>query len=539
MPKGATRFLLKSTTSVIAIVVAIAGIVAGFRLAALSAGPHGEKPCPSILQAGSDSSRELATAASVATLENLTWAQRGGTINDASCLDRVHVYGIVEAHSVEDIARTLAFAQAKGLKVTAAGTRHSMGGQAFARGGIVLDMRRLNSMSLNARTRTLTVESGATWHDIQTYLHPRFAVRAMQSTDIFTVGGSISVNAHGMDHQAGAMARSIKAMRVMRADGTVEDISRDTNRKAFDMIVGGYGLFGIILEADLDVADNSIYRTGRRVIDYKDFPEVFAKDIEANPAVGLTYLHLSTAPSSLLREAILYTYTQVDEPDAKVSALGEVGATGLRRLMLNLSKQHALLMELKWLAEKYIEPKLESCTVTRAGALGSGEACLVSRNDPMHDSVAYLRNDLANDTDILHESFIPRDRFVPFVDGLRQILSENRANLLNASVRVVDAEDNFLSYAPQKAFSIVLYINQTTDEDGNRRMRKVTGELIELTLAHGGRFFLPYQLHYTPEQLRRSYPQIAEFFAAKREYDPREVLTNTFYRTYAEAIGPR
>jgi len=25
----------------------------------------------------------------------------------------------------------------------------------------------------------------------------------MQSTDIFSVGGSISVNAHGMDHQAG------------------------------------------------------------------------------------------------------------------------------------------------------------------------------------------------------------------------------------------------------------------------------------------------------------------------------------------------
>jgi len=31
----------------------------------------------------------------------------------------------------------------------------------------------------------------------------------MQSTDIFSVGGSISVNAHGMDHQAGALAKSI------------------------------------------------------------------------------------------------------------------------------------------------------------------------------------------------------------------------------------------------------------------------------------------------------------------------------------------
>jgi FAD/FMN-containing dehydrogenase len=537
MTAGARKFRLKTTTSVITLLAAVAGILAGIKIAELSAGPREEKACASILQGSTEGNHDLATAANVATLENLVWRQRGGTINDASCLDRVDIYGIVEVHSVEDIARTLAFAQSKGLKVTAAGVRHSMGGQAFDRNGIVLDMRRFNHMSLNAEARTLTVESGATWHDIQNFLHPRFAVRAMQSTDIFTVGGSISVNAHGMDHQAGAMARSIKAMRVMRVDGTVEEISRASNPELFDLIVGGYGLFAIILQADLEIADNVIYRTGRRTIDYKDFPEVFAKDIEANPAVGLTYMHLSTAPSSFLREAILYTYTRVDAPDAAVRPLEEVGATWLRRLMINLSKRAGLWMELKWLAEKFVEPRLETCTVTRAHALGAGESCLVTRNDPMHDSVAYLRNNLANDTDILHEYFIPRDQYVSFIDGMRRVLTDNRTNLLNASVRIVDEESNFLSYSPQKSFSIVLYINQTADEDGNRRMRKVTGELIELTLAHGGRFFLPYQLHYTPEQLTRAYPQMAGFFAAKRKYDPREVLTNTFYRMFAAAIA--
>ena len=32
-------------------------------------------------------------------------------------------------------------------------------------------------------------------------------------------------------------------------------------------------------------------------------------------------------------------------------------------------------------------------------ALAEGEACLVSRNDPMHDSVPYLFNDMAGDTE--------------------------------------------------------------------------------------------------------------------------------------------
>ncbi len=130
---------------------------------------------------------------------------------------------------------------------------------------------------------------------------------------------------------------------------------------------------------------------------------------------------------------------------------------------------------MKWLSEKHIEHRMETCTVTRAQAIGSAEACLVSRNDPMHDSVPYLRNSLPDDTDILHEYFIPRSQFVAFVDGMRKVLTDNKTNLLNASVRVVHQENNFLTYSPEPAFSLVLYINQTTDDEGNRRMKKGDG----------------------------------------------------------------
>ena len=139
---------------------------------------------------------------------------------------------------------------------------------------------------------------------------------------------------------------------------------------------------------------------------------------------------------------------------------------------------------------------------------------------------------MPDDTDILHEYFIPRSQFVSFVDGMRKVLTDNKTNLLNASVRVVHQEDNFLTYAPEPAFSLVLYINQTTDDEGNRRMKKATEELIDLTIAHKGRFFLPYQLYYSRDQLQRSYPQINDFFAAKKKYDPGEVFTNTFYQKY-------
>ena len=75
----------------------------------------------------------------------------------------------------------------------------------------------------------------------------------MQSTDIFTVGGSIAVNAHGMDHRAGSVARTIRAMRVMLPDGTIQTASPTENTELFHLVIGGYGLFGIVLNATLEI----------------------------------------------------------------------------------------------------------------------------------------------------------------------------------------------------------------------------------------------------------------------------------------------
>jgi FAD/FMN-containing dehydrogenase len=531
MQKFSRKF--KTGTSAIAVLLVLFGVYGFRKLQALAADPIGEKDCRPASGSGEQGKIDLERIKAIAPLAGVKWSQLGGSINDASCLNKTEIYGVVEVHSVEDIARTLAFARDNKLSVTTAGVRHSMGGQAFRKGGVVLDMRGFNRIVLNENARTVTVQPGATWHDIQNALHPRFSVRAMQSTDIFTVAGSISVNAHGMDHQAGALAKSIKSMRVMLADGSLRTASSTENKELFDLVVGGYGLFGVIVEAELDIADNPVYQTGRRVLDYKEFPALFAKEIEKDADIGLLYGHLSTAPSTFLREMLLYTYTKVDGADFSRAPLGEVSGTKLRRLTINLSKQGPLFQEMKWLSEKHVEPRMENCTVTRAQAIGSAEACFVSRNDPMHDSVPYLRNSLPDDTDILHEYFIPRSQFVSFVDGMRKVLTDNKTNLLNASVRIVHQEKNFLTYSPEPAFSLVLYINQATDDDGNRRMKKTTEELIDLTIAHKGRFFLPYQLYYSRDQLKHSYPQIDDFFAAKRKYDPAEVFTNTFYQKYA------
>ena len=64
-----------------------------------------------------------------------------------------------------------------------------------------------------------------------------------------------------------------------------------------------------------------------------------------------------------------------------------------------------------------------------------------------------------------------------------------------------------------------------------------TAALIDACLSEGGRFFLPYQLHYTAKQLLAAYPQLPDVLAKKRELDPRGLFTSTWYRAVSGLVA--
>ncbi len=498
-----------------------------------SADPVVEKDCSPLLP-GDSISVSYKLAVRFSQLKRfIPFFQRGGTINDASCLNRTSIYGIVKVHSVDDIKNAIIFAQDNNLKVSIAGVRHSMGGQAFAKDALVLDMTGFNKLSLDKENKILTTQSGATWHDIQNFLNPEnLAVKSMQSVDIFTVGGTISVNAHGMDNRVGSISSTIRSLRLIDTNGNIQTLSRTQNPHLFKAVIGGYGLFGVILDAQIDLTDNVMYKEERRVINYQDFPKIYQNTIANSDSVGLAYGHFSLTPQSYFKDMIIYKYVTVKGFSDQLPTLRERSQVKVRRFILNLAKTGSLGKEIEWLSAKYVEPYFQSCYISRNQAMSEPEGCLISRNQLMHDSDKYLNNDLKNDTDILQEYFFPRNEFVPFIDGVRDILKQNQSNVINASIRVVNKEDIILNYAPEDMFALVLYINQETTPEANQKMNKVTKELIDFSNKMGGTFYLPYQLYYTRDQLKASYPNTDSFFALKRQVDPNELFVNKFYLKY-------
>jgi FAD/FMN-containing dehydrogenase len=275
-----------------------------------------------------------------------------------------------------------------------------------------------------------------------------------------------------------------------------------------------------------------MYRLRSRVVDYRDFPAFFDAEVAGDGRVRLSYTHLSTSPKSLLREAIVYTYERTDEPEP-IPALEQRRSDRVGRLVLNLARTGRLGQRLKWTAQRDLLPHVRGCTRARNEALRDAEACLVGRNQAMFESLGLLGNRLPRYTDVLQEYFLPHDRLVPFLDELRTQLGTHDAQLLNASIRSVHREDITLDYAQGDRYSVVLYLSQRVSATGSTDMADLTRRLVATSLDQGGTFYLPYQQHYTRDQVARAYPGLDDFFAAKRRYDPALRFWNGFYARYA------
>src|SRR5919109_4789998 len=170
--------------------------------------------------------------------------------SDVARIAPARVSQVVDVRSVDEIRAAVRDARQRGLKVSVSGSRHSQGGQTYTAGGMVLNMRGFNHvLQIDTLMPSITVESGATWDEVQRALAPRrLAIKVMQSSNIFTVGGTLSANAHGRDVDVMQVVDVVQRFGLLLADGRVVEVSRVTNPELFSLVIGGYGLYGVILD---------------------------------------------------------------------------------------------------------------------------------------------------------------------------------------------------------------------------------------------------------------------------------------------------
>ena len=162
----------------------------------------------------------------------------------------------------------------------------------------------------------------------------------------------------------------------------------------------------------------------------------------------------------------------------------------------------------------------------------------VTRNMLLNEPVFALRDYDLTRVDILHEYFLPPDRFSDFIKACRQIIPSSYQDLLNVTLRYVahDAE-SWLSYAPSShRIAAVMLFSQEKSQRAEQDMHRMTQELIDHVLALGGSYYLPYRLHARQDQIEKAYPQLRAFISKKRELDPTTLFRNALWDTYMTKI---
>lgn len=103
----------------------------------------------------------------------------------------------------------------------------------------------------------------------------------------------------------------------------------------------------------------------------------------------------------------------------------------------------------------------------------------------------------------------PNREFGTFPSGSRRLRLVRRYSRCRHSITA-------LPYAMQDMFAFVLYFNQKLNAEQSEILRRTTVDLVDLAIALNGTYYLPYQLYYSSQQLRRAYGEIDAFFAAKK-----------------------
>lgn len=443
-------------------------------------------------------------------------ARAGEIVNDVTQLNPIKVEAVVQPATVEEVSRLVAHHPGP---ISIGGARHSQGGQTACAGCLFIDMRRLNRvLDIDEKRRLVTVEAGASWRSVQEALDPKnLSVAIMQDYANFTVGGALSVNAHGAYVGKGPVINSVRSIRIVLADGRVVSASREENPEIFYGAIGGYGGLGVIVEATLELADNRPLERTRRRMKLKDYKAFFFDKVEGRPGV---VMHHGTLYPPEYRTVVAETLSETDRAPTVTARLSPTARPS----------------------------PFDRATLDLVAGTQAGKAFRENVYDPLHprrtdvvwrnyaasqDANGLEPASRARRTYVLQEYFVPVDRFDDFASKMATILKQSRADVLNVALRHTPPETGtLLSWAPREMFCFVLYYEQGVTPADRARVKTWTSELIQLSIDEGGDYYLPYQIAGTREQFLKAYPRAPEYFALKRRLDPSYKFRNSLWDAY-------
>jgi FAD/FMN-containing dehydrogenase len=435
-------------------------------------------------------------------------------------MQSARVAGIAQPNSDADVAEIVRLAQQRKHKVSVRGVGHSAGGHSFCENGVMIDMRQMNRiLDLDASRKMVRVQSGAAWEVLTRALEPiGLAVTTKQEFDTFTIGGSVAANVHGKTVDYGPLIESIESLRLLKADGEIVTVSRASNAELFPLVIGGYGLFGVVLDVTLRLVDDRPIEKSE-VVRMKLDPlcASYANRIRsggAKPALCYGFLDAQCS------QGFYVTYTYAGD-DRKYTL------TELKR-----DEPNKIVFDVGVKLQRWFRFTRRRSFDVLWAASAKPEVTLRSRRLLLWDHAPRAFQDM-----LLQKYFVPVENFPEFARRVGAVFRAHGDDLplLTNHFRYVPGNaEALLSFAPRDRICMIpCYLARKDSAAWRRSLAQATDQLLNAALDLGGSYYLTFDILASPEQMRRAYPQSGQFFALKRKYDPIEIFSSCFYEKYA------
>jgi FAD/FMN-containing dehydrogenase len=154
---------------------------------------------------------------------------------------------IAQCATVDDVVHAVQFGRNLGFEIAVRCGGHGVAGKALTEDGLVIDLRRMNAVSVDPVARTVTVGGGATMSHLD---------RATQPYGLATTGGRVSTTGIGgytlgggdgwLARKMGLACDNLLAVELVTAEGGVVYASEEKNPELFWALHGGGGNFGVV-----------------------------------------------------------------------------------------------------------------------------------------------------------------------------------------------------------------------------------------------------------------------------------------------------
>jgi FAD/FMN-containing dehydrogenase len=463
---------------------------------------------------------------------------QGFLVNDVhSQLNSTRVHRIVTPLSLKDLVATIDAARRERLAVCVSGSRHAMGGQAFATDAVMLDMRGLNRVLAIDRERgLLEVEAGIQWPELLAYLdatqagagHAWTFAQKQTGADRLTLGGCLAANVHGRGLRMTPFVGDVESFTLVDAAGRLVRAGRTENAELFRLAIGGYGLFGPIYSVTLRLVPRRLLQRVVEVIDVEEAMGGFDGRIANGFLYGDFQFATDASSPDFLRRGVFSCYRPVPSDTPVPQGQKELSAEAWRELLYlaHADKSEAF--------RRYATHYLST-----SGQIYRSDAQQMSYYpEGYHAALDARLRALHPASEMITEIYVPRDALVPFFEDVRRDFRSRQVNLIYGTVRLIEPDDEtFLAWA-REAFACVIF-NLHVEHTREARYRAAGSfrHLIDLGIRYGGSYYLTYHRYAARRQVERCYPRFPEFLRLKRTYDPGEFFQSEWYRHYRQMFA--